>query len=166
MCRCWSLCSEGSQHDPNHLKANLPRSSLDCEHAADLWSNEISILNVLISSPTPKHLKQMIHSTIHHTLKKIICKVCWDKTLPAYPSCPSSLVRRECPEKIKTRERRAEEVEWKTKQKEERKGFEEDRKGKKRRRKIKTLCKNAYQKQNMTHLGITDWSPKHTIKKP
>lgn len=40
------------------------------------------------------------------TLWKIVCKVCLDKTLPAYPSCPSSLVRQECPgnEKEKKRE--------------------------------------------------------------
>lgn len=38
------------------------------------------------------------------TLWKIVCKVCLDKTLPAYPSCPSSLVRQECPENQDKRE--------------------------------------------------------------
>lgn len=50
-----------------------------------------------------------------HTYKQThvwIYKVCWDKTLPAYPSCPSSPVDQECPEKNHGKKREIFEHKW------------------------------------------------------
>jgi len=42
-----------------------------------------------------------------HLQQTHICiyKVCWDKTLPAYPSCPSFLVDQDYPEKDREAEK-------------------------------------------------------------
>lgn len=145
---CWILC----------------RKSFDLTQIQGIFlffpnlSLNFKVLKAIISIYNKANIR---NEHIQHNLShfwKIICKVCWDKTLPAYPSCPSSLVRRVYPENPNKIERA--EVEKKAEQK----GWKEDRN--KDERQSQTLCKKPYQNQNIALLGRTDSSPKHTIKKP
>lgn len=87
-------------------------------------------------------------SIINH---KIDCKVCLDKTLPAYPSCPSSLVRLECPENQNKR------AQWDGKQSRLRKRGVWGRQEKRREKKdIKTFYDN-HVKRNKTDIVIKNY---------
>lgn len=85
-------------------------------------------------------------STFHH---KIDCKVCLDKTLPAYPSCPSSLVRLECPENQNKR------AQWVGKTGQERGTEECEEEGKKEEKEEKKDIK-TFDEEQATHSAVAE----------